>query len=284
MLGLLNSRFLPIFIAVVPAVMSGSVAPATPNPVESASARNALGIADLRAGDAKAAEAKFRDAVNLATASLGESNPDLALYEANLAVALSVEHQYGRAEILLRRARYILELTPSQDDRLATVLAEISAVETAEKQFVRAEADAEESLAIVSRHSAPDSLEIAVQKVVLATVYVRERKSAEAERILPAAVATERRLLAEPSTSDRRVLAQGIRVLADLRAIEQNWREAQQLYAEVIAIYESTSGGSHPSLAPILVRYAEILRHSGASKEQVRSVEARAKAIREMKA
>jgi tetratricopeptide (TPR) repeat protein len=278
-------RFLPIVFGLLPPILFGSVAPGSSRPVDVASTRNALGIVDLRAGDTKAAEAKFREAIDLASAALGESHPDVALYEANLAVALGVEHQYGRAEILLRRARYILEVSqPSQDDRLATVLTEISAVETAERQFVRAEADAEQSLAIVSRHSALDSIEVAVQQVVLATVYIRERKTAEADEILPAAVATERRLLADPATSDRRILAQGLRMLADLRALQQNWREAQALYAEVIAIYESTSAGSHPSLAPILLRYAEVLKHCGVPREQVRSVETRARAIRNMKA
>ncbi len=273
------TRLLPILIGLLPLLLSGSIA----NPGETASARNALGILELRSGDAKAAEAKFRDAMDLATAALGDSHPDVALYEANLAVALSVEHQYGRAEVLLHRARYILERTlPSDDERLATLLAEFSAVETAEKQFARAEADAEESLAIVSRHRAPGSLEIAVQQVILATVYVRERKPAEAERILPGAVATERRLLADRPTSDRRILAQALRILADLRALQQNWREAEALYREVIGIYESTSGGNHPVLAPILLRYAEVLKHCGVPKEQVRSVEGRAKAISSM--
>lgn len=253
----------------------GSIAPE-----QAASTRNALGIVDLRAGDAKAAEAKFREALDLATAALGDSDPDVALYAANLAVALGVEHQYGRAEVLLHRARYILELSPAvQDERLATVLAETSAVETAEKQFVRAEADAAEALAIVARHHAPGSLEVAVQQVVLAAVYVRERKVAEAEEILPAAVAAERRLLADPATSDRRVLAQGLRALADLRALQQDWREARKLYAEVIGIYETTAAGNHPALAPILLRYAEVLKHCGVPRAQVRDVEARAKAI-----
>ncbi len=269
----------------MPPLQLGFGAPALSNAAETASARNALGITDLHAGDAKAAEARFREAIDLATPALGESHPNVALYEANLALALALEHQYGRAEVLLHRARHILELTaPSQEERLATLLTEISAVETAGKHFVHAESDAAQALAIVSRHRAPESLEVSLQQVVLATVYVRERKPAEAERILPAAIAAERGLLADPATSDRRVLAQGIRILADLRALQQNWREAQTLYAEVVGIYESTSGGNHPALAPILLKYAEVLKHCGVPKEQVRSVQARAKAIRSMKA
>jgi len=304
----MHTRFLPALLGLVSPILFASVAPdssnplltpaappafarncpsqqlrlsSTSNPVDSACACNALGILSLQAGDAKGAEPQFREAIDLATRELGESHPDVALYEANLAVALAVEHRYGRAEVLLHRARYILERTlPAQDVRQATVLAELSAVETAEKQFARAEVDAQQSLAIISANSAPDSMDVAVQRVVLATVYIRERKVAEAEKILPDAVATERRLLADPAASDRRVLAQALRILADLRALQQNWREAQTLYAEVIGLYESTSGGDHPTLAPILLKYAEVLKHCGVPKEQVRSVEARAKAIR----
>lgn len=282
--GLFKIRFFPILLTLVPPALFGAVVPAPSNPVDVASVRNALGVTELQAGDTKAAEAAFREAIDLATSALGESHPDLAVYEANLAMALGAEHQYSRAEILLHRARYILELTPSEEQRLATVLTETSAVEAAEKEFVEAEADARQSLAIVSRHSAPDSLEVAFQQVVLASVYVHERKIAEAEEILPDAVATERRLLSDSAAGDRRMLAQGLRTVADLRALQQNWQEARALYAEVIGIYDSTSRGSHPLLAPILLRYAEVLKHCGVPREQVRSVEARAKAIRSMKA
>src|SRR5579871_4915723 len=138
----MQPRILPFVLGLVSPLLFASVAPTPSTPTEAASSSNALGVVDLQSGNAKAAEAKFREAIDLATPGLGDSHPDVALYEANLAVALAMEHQYGRAEILLRRARYILELTPSAgDDHLATVLAEISAVETAEKQFARAEED-----------------------------------------------------------------------------------------------------------------------------------------------
>jgi len=248
-----------------------------------AAACNALGILDLRAGDSKAGEAKFREAIALATEALGESNPDVALYEANLALALGVQGQVGRAEVLLNRARYIVDTTlPSGDARLATVLTEISAVETAQRHFARAEADAKQSLAIVLRHHAPDTVEVAVQQVVLATVWIREKKIPEVEALLPGAVAVERRLAADPSF-DQRALAQAVRTLAELRVLERRWTEARNLYRETIGIYEATSGASHPAIAPILLEYAQVLRHCGAQTEQVRSVEARAKALRTMR-
>jgi len=254
------------------------------NPVEAASDCNTLGILDLRTGHSRGAEAAFRRALDLAVSALGESHPDVALYEANLALALGVQGQYSRAEVLLNRAYYLVDTTLSSGDpRRATVLAEMSAVETAQKRFPQAEADARKSLAIVSQRNAEDSLEVAVQQVVLATVYLRERKIDDAERILPDAVASERRLAAG-SQLDRRVLAQAIRALGELRTLQHNWPEARTLYSEVIAIYESTSGGDHPALAPILLEYAEVLKHCGLPRSEVKSIEARARAIRMEKA
>lgn len=249
-------------------------------PCEPADACNALGLIDLSAGDAKAAEAKFREAIALAAPALGESHPDVAIYQSNLAVALAIGHQYGRAEILLHRAQYVLNATlPSGDRRIATILAELSAVESAEKEFARAEADAEQSLAIVAALSEPQSLDVAVQRVVLASVYMREKKIAEANTMLTDTVELERRLATGGGAQEQRVLANGIHKLAEVRALQHRWREAEALFQETIGIYESTSGATHPWIAPILLEYAEVLKHCGVSKEQVKNVEARARAI-----
>jgi tetratricopeptide (TPR) repeat protein len=282
----------PVLLGVVAPVLFASVVPdkapatakacssAASNPVESASACGALGMIDLAAGNNKAAEAKFREAIAMATPALGESHPDVAVYQSDLAVALAADRQYGRAEVLLHRAQYVLNATlPPGDARLATVLAELSAVESAEKEFARAEADAEQSLAIVARGHAPETLDVAVQRVVLASVYIRERKLADADRMLTDAVALERRLVADAGSSDRRILANGIRKLAELRAVQHNWRDSEALFRETIGIYESTAGPSHPMIAPILMEYAEVLKHCGVPKEQVKNVESRAKAI-----
>jgi tetratricopeptide (TPR) repeat protein len=290
------TRCVPVLLGILSPVLFASVVPdkadlhATPtcvpaaavsNPADVASACSALGLTRLSAGDAKAAEANFREAIALATPLLGESDPDVALYQANLGVSLAVQRQFGRAEILLHRAQYVLNTTlPPGDTRMAMVLSELSAVETAEKAFARAEADAQQSLAIVEAHSRPDTLDVAVQRVVLASVYIREKKIADAERILTDTVALERRIAADSGAPERRILANGIRKLAELRALQHNWRESETLFRETIDTYESTSAPGSPIMAPILMEYAEVLKHCGVSKEQVKDVEARAKAIR----
>jgi tetratricopeptide (TPR) repeat protein len=253
--------------------------PALSNPAELAYADNLLGMLDLRTGDYKAGESSLRDAVSVATEALGESHPDTAIYESNLAMALHGEGRYDQAELLLNRARYIVESKlPAGSFRLGSILANLSNVETALGQFARAEADGKRSLAILWRE--PESPEFAAESVILGTLYLRERKIAEAEKILPDAVALERRLADDPRMPDRRNLADGIQRLGELRALQHNWREAQTLYSEAITIFESTPGPSQPGMAPVLLEYAEVLKHCGAPRAEVKNIEARARAIK----
>lgn len=250
--------------------------PALSNPVELAYACNLLGMLDLRGGYYEAGESSLREAVAVATESLGEAHPDTAIYEANLAQALYSEGEYDRAEVLLNRARYIVETRlPGGSLRLGKILADLTEVETALGQFSRAEADGEQSLAIMLRWRGADSPEIAQENVMLGTLYLRERKIAEAARILPAAVAVERRLAGDP-----RVLADGIQRLAELRALERNWHDAQALYSEAIAIYESMPGPGYRGMGPVLLEYTGVLKHCGAPRAEVKSIEARARAMK----
>ena len=255
--------------------------PALSDPAELAYACNLLGMLDLHAGDYKAAESNLRAAVSTATDNLGESYPDTAIYEADLALALYNEGQYDRAGILLSRARYIVETKlPPGSFRLGSILADLAAVETAQGRFARAEADGEESLAILSRRRGPDSPEMAAENLMLATLYLRERKIEKAAKILPDTVALERRLDADSHLPDRSLLADGIRKLGELRVLQHNWQEAQTLYSEAIAIYESTLGPRNPGIAPALREYADVLRHCGAPRTEVKNIEARARAIK----
>jgi hypothetical protein len=153
-------------------------------------------------------------------------------------------------------------------------------VEIALGQFARAEADGEQSLSILARRYPPENLELAAGKVLLASVYLHQRKIADAAKILPSAVALERQLAADSRMPDKRTLADGIRRLGELRALQHNWREAQMLYSEAIAIYESTLGPSHPVIAPVLLEYANVLKQCRAPRSEVKNIEARARAIR----
>jgi tetratricopeptide (TPR) repeat protein len=246
---------------------------------ELASAHNSLGMIDLAARHLTAGEANLRKAVELAASSLGEDALETTTWRINLALALVLEGQYGRAEPMLRRARFVVETraatgSAKPDTRLAAIFAEFSAAAADENKLALAEDYAQQELAVLTRQPVPDETAIALAQVNLGSVYLRERRIDDAERILPAAVAAERQL-----ATRGRILADGILRLAELRAFQQSWSEADALYREAIGLYEDRLGPNHPAIAPVLRAYAGALKRGGGSKAEARSLEARAKAI-----
>jgi tetratricopeptide (TPR) repeat protein len=255
--------------------LAGLAALQKTNAPELAYAWSALGMVEMTTGRYKAGESDFRQAVEFANSSLGENQPETAVYATNLALALLVQGEYNRAETLLRRARSVIEsrLGP-ESSALVNVLGELTTVEMALGRFGIAENLGDRTLVILNRQLPAGSPEIVLTQVNLGRVYLREHKIAEAEKILPAAINAERRFF-----TSGRTLGDGIRILASLRAQQHSWNEAESLYSEALGLYERHLGPDHPDIAPVLREYADVLKHEGAPKAKVRSLEARAKAI-----
>jgi tetratricopeptide (TPR) repeat protein len=254
------------------------VTPAPP-PVELAYAYGSLGMLDLRTGDMTAAESSLRKALSLATPALGEDHPETAVYLSNLGVTLYLEGHPDRAVVILHRARYVAEKRLPNSFELGTILASLAVVETAVGQYPEAEADGEQSLAILSKGNA-GSLEIAFAKVGVASACVHEGKIARASNLLGEAIGVERQSARDPRMRDPRVLASSLHLLGEVRTAQHNWPDAKALYSEAIAIYESSPQGRSSELAMVLREYAGVLKHSGASRADVKDVEAKVKALK----
>lgn len=248
--------------------------------VELARAEDALGMLELHSGHYKTGETNLRTAVSLASSVLGEENPETGAYSTDLALALMVQGQFDRAEILLRRARFVIESRLGPDTvQLVNTLAELTSVERELGHYGQAEDYGEKALRLMHSHlpsgrDENDSLEMVLLQANLGNLYVREHKTAEAERLLPGAVAAERRFF-----KNERALADGLRNLALLRCQQLVWAEAESLYREAIGDYEREIGADHPDLAPVLREYAAVLKRLGAPKAQVKKIEARARSI-----
>jgi tetratricopeptide (TPR) repeat protein len=248
--------------------------------VELGSAESSLGMLELHAGRYKAGESDLREAVNIAEDVFGEQNPETAAYSTNLALALMLQGQFNRAETLLRRARFVIESRLGADSiQLVNTLGELSSVERELGHFSLAENSGEKALRILhaqlpAGRGEDDSMEMVLLEANLGNLYVREHKLAEAEKVLPAAVAAERRLF-----NGDRALADGLRNLASLRAQQGAWKDADSLYREAIELYERKLGPEHPDLAPVLRDYAAVLKRERAPKAQVKNIEARARSI-----
>jgi tetratricopeptide (TPR) repeat protein len=246
---------------------------ARPPNTEIGYAHDRLGMIELAAGHQREAESHLRQSVALATEALGEDHPVTAAYETNLALSLIVAREFDRAAMLLRRAQFVVESKPNASgSELATIYAEMSEVTSVEGKTATAEDYALRAISILNMQPKPDPRAAAAAEVTLAEIYLRTHDIASAEKILPNAVKAQRASATNAST-----LGASIRLLGDLRAQERNWQAAEALYREAIELHEK-SAGADPTMASLLHALADTLRHEGKSKDEIRSLEARAHA------
>jgi Tfp pilus assembly protein PilF len=245
---------------------------------ELAFARSSLGIVELAASHLREAESNLREAVSLAAFGLGEDHPVTAMYQTNLALPLMFERQFGRATLLLERARFVVESRQGPSAcGLGIIYAELSTAAGAEGRTAQAEDYAHRAVSILNLDRRQDAHALAIAQITLADAYMRGHNLEAAEKLLPGAVEMQRKLPSSPTS-----LGAGILLLAHLRAQQGNWQAAATLCREAITLYEkSARGGTNPALAPVLRTLAAALKHSGGSKEEVRALETRAKTIQQ---
>ncbi len=242
--------------------------------VETARAHSQLGMIELAAGHLREADSQLRESLDIASKEFGEDHPVTAAHEANLAAALIAERQFDRAWPLLRRAEFIVKSASGvRGSELAVICAEISQVASMEDKTALAEDYAMRALSILNEQPHPDSRTLAMANVTLAGIYIRAHEIATAESILPGAVEMERAAGAGPV-----MLGASVRLLAELRSEQHNWEAADVLYREAIALYQkAASAETNPVVAPLLHALANVLKHEGGSKEEIRALETRAR-------
>jgi tetratricopeptide (TPR) repeat protein len=245
-----------------------------PPAIEIALAHNALGMIDLSAGRQPEAESRLRESVALATGALGEDHPVTAAYQTNLALTLLVEGQFDRAGLLLRRAQFVVESNRNPPgSELAVIYAEMSAVDASEGRMTQAEDYARRAISILSVQQRPNPRAVSIAQVTLGGIYLRSHDTAAAEHVLPQAVQIQRETAVNPRT-----LAASVQLLGELRAQQHNWPEAEALDREAISLYEK-AGNTNPAVAPLLLALADVLKHEGGSKQEVRILENQAHTI-----
>jgi tetratricopeptide (TPR) repeat protein len=243
--------------------------------MEVAHARNTLGLVSLSMGQQALAEENLRIARQISVAERGEMDLETAGYQTNLALALLTKGDIDTAETLLRQARYVVEKTPGVwGNQVGMISAELSAIAVRRKRFALAADEAKKALEILRNQAFPDQRSIALAQVSIADVHLSTGRLREAEQVLGEAIPAERRYAPES-----RLLADGLRRLAQLRTMQKRYPEAQALYKEAIGLYERRIGVQNPAIVPLLREYAETLRRDGKPKGEIRDVEARMKSI-----
>jgi tetratricopeptide (TPR) repeat protein len=242
---------------------------------EEARALDLLGMVETLEGQNKQAESHLTEAVRLSTISGGPNHPETAAFEADLAMELIRTGQYDWAEPVLKRAHAVIESQAVVDiGRLANALAGLSILACGQNKFALAADYGRQALETLARKPGASPASSILMRVDLGSAWLRQHRLPEAERILPDAIADGRTVA--PNSS---VLAYGLRQLAALRAMERSWRDSGALYRESIEIYQNRLGPNSPRLVPVLREYKDVLRHSGASKAEEKTVDARLKAI-----
>ncbi len=245
-------------------------------PAETAFAHDAMGIIELGNGNIRAAETHLRAAVALATDALGEDSQVMAFHQANLALVLIAGHRLDAARLLLRRAQYVLEARNGRPTmQLALIYVEMSSVASGEGKMAEAEDYAQRAISMLNTLPKSDVRALASAQVMLAGIYLRNHDTAAAGKMLPAAVEIQRETGASPNS-----LGASIRLLGELRMQQRNWQDAEKLFRESIGIYEKTgTENMNAAVVPVLRDLADVLKHQGAPKDEVRALESQARDI-----
>jgi tetratricopeptide (TPR) repeat protein len=243
---------------------------------EIAFAHDAMGIIELGSGNLHDAETHLRAAVALTTDALGEDSPLTTSHQTNLALALIAEHRLDAARLLLRRAQYVLEARNGRPTmQLALVCVEMSSVASGEGKMAEAEDYAQHAISILSTLPKADVRALASAQVMLAGIYLRNHDPASAEKILPGAVEIQRETGATPNS-----LGASIRLLGELRVQQRNWRDAEKLFRESLGIYgKAGTENVNSAVVPVLRDLADVLKHQGAPKDEVRALESQVRDI-----
>jgi len=201
---------------------------------ELARALAAIALLNLNLNRPADAEQPAQEAVRLAAAENVE-NPDYASMLGLLGAVYVVEGNGARALPLLTRSIDMVERTLSpRHPRIAPMLIERGLVEASDRRFALAEQDMRRAIDLLERSGHGTNGDWARYR--LARIYMDQRKLAEADEILPAAVERQRNLAGVNPQ-----LPYFIRQLAELRQLQKRYDEAGALYREAIALVRQTS-------------------------------------------
>lgn len=202
-----------------------------------------LAEAQSRDGALAGAAALRRRALDIAVAAYGSGSPRAATAMVALAL-LDIERQrYLDAEPLLIIARRVSASGGEIDDPTrATIFTGLARIALARGDTSPAEAWARRAVEVARRHPHTDS---AAPLRALGAVLTAEARFADAERVLDAALAEDRRRSGDDAPETARSLAQ----LAHLYLRQEKPRAALPLIEEATAIDQRRLGPAHPLIA-----------------------------------
>jgi tetratricopeptide (TPR) repeat protein len=184
-----------------------------------------------------------------------------------------MQRDYVRAGPPLARAIRIYQATLGPDHpRLAILLIHDAVLKAADRKLWAAESEAKHAISLLENTLGSKSVATAWANANLAEIYLQAGKTAQAEEILPGALAIERASL---NRQDGR-LANTIRDMGELRMQQRRFTEAEAFYSEAMQLLDLSAARSEA--ARVLTQYTQALKRAGKSKAEVKSAEERLKA------
>lgn len=186
--------------------------------------------------------------------ALAKPHPQSALAWNQIGAYHAMEGDFSEAENAYRRGIQFAERTGAGRDTMALLLLNLGQLrlETAD-DTVQTERILGRALKLAEQSYAPDSEELSNFIYVLAVAQNRSGNRREARQQFARALA-----IAEQSRG--RELRRGaiLANLAVLRAEDKQWREADSLIRNAIALLEQNLGPTHPQLVPVYLNFARI--------------------------
>jgi tetratricopeptide (TPR) repeat protein len=229
----------------------------------------------LKQGRVADAESSLKSSI-AAAEPFGEDDTRLALARTMLAFVYMLEQRFGEAHALARRTLPVLERNLGLDSGPAAVgLIVIGTYQLVSAQPSRAEETLRRAVRMAEQAVGPRNEMVAYALCQLSIANIKMLRPAQAEPILRRAA-----LLAEELGDRTLMITVSIPMvaLADAYARIGNLSDAVLLYRSALTLHELAVGREHEAAAPILEKYASVLRRLGRESE-AQNADGRARAI-----
>jgi tetratricopeptide (TPR) repeat protein len=219
-------------------------------------------IARLR-GDTNLAERLLRDVLRIQQQNLPDGHPQLAPTMVELAELLAGRKRFPEAEKLALRAAVLVRegLGKSHPD-YAGLLLSLADLYRVEKKFDDAGRYYREAIRCAQAAGIDSQARFSGYLNNYATLLVDQDRFAEAEPLFRQALAQRERFLGPAHFQNAELLFN----LAVVTTAGQRWREALSLVERSLALKQQVVGHQHPSLAPSLKLYGQLLLQTGNKK------------------
>lgn len=203
-----------------------------PRDLQTGHTLSGLGHLHARQGKTRQALAEAEEGLALTIQAAGESDPEAGLAYANVAQIHRLAGHHDRAVPLLRKAHAIYERAYGPDSpRLASVLSQEGLEEMYEGKLALANDDMMRAVKLLSA-SAATSVNLAVAEQNLGLLRLRQKKYAEADRLLSHALKLQDQYRARPGAD----MAQTLSLLALVREKERRFEDAESLKARAATL------------------------------------------------